>query len=100
MTLNIHLIRTRYPHWGKYSGINQFLKYIHQNTYNIEVRLVSDSDADFPIQNRIVRDRLRNLVQRRGMQWYKLSDLMAEIKAFQRCWSRKVDIIHYLDGEH
>lgn len=100
MTVNIHLIRTRYPHWGKYSGINQFLKYIDRNTYNIEVRPVSDSDADFPIQNRIFRDWLRNLVQRRGMQWYKLSDLMAEIKAFQRCWCRKADIIHYLDGEH
>lgn len=100
MTLNIHLIRTRYPHWGKYSGINQFLKYIDRNVYNIEVHLVSDSDADFPIQNRIVRNWLRNLVQRQGMQWYKLSDLIAEIKAFRQYWCNKADVIHYLDGEH
>jgi glycosyltransferase involved in cell wall biosynthesis len=34
------------------------------------------------------------------MQWYKLSDLAAEVKAFRKCWHSKIDIIHYLDGEH
>lgn len=99
-TMNIHLIRTRYPHWGAYSGINQFLRYIDRHNYHVEVRLVSDSDEDFPIQNGRVRDRLRDAVQKRGMQWYKLSDLTAEIKTFQGCWSKKIDVIHYLDGEH
>ena len=100
MTLNIHLIRTRYPHWGRYSGINQFVKYIDQSKYDIDMQIVSDSDDDFPIQNGMIRDRLRHLVQKRGMQWYKLSDLVAEIKVFRQCWRKRVDIIHYLDGEH
>ena len=100
MPTKIHLIRTHYPHWGAYSGINQFLDYIDQDDYHVDVQLVSDNDEDFPIQNRAVRERLRNAVQKHGMQWYKLSDLAAELKAFQQCWCRKQDILHYLDGEH
>jgi glycosyltransferase involved in cell wall biosynthesis len=34
------------------------------------------------------------------MQWYTLSDLVAEIKAARQCCCRNVDILHYLDGEH
>lgn len=100
MTMHIYIIRTRYPHWGRYSGINQFLRYINRNSYKTEVHLASDSDEDFPIRNRMIRNWLRNLVQKKGMQWYKLSDLVAEVKAFRHCWWKKVDIIHYLDGEH
>jgi glycosyltransferase involved in cell wall biosynthesis len=100
MAINIHLIRTCYRHWGAYSGINQFLKHIDQDNYNVEIRLVSDSDEDFSVQNRAVRDWLRDAVQKHGMQWYKLSDLAAEIEVFLQCLYRKIDIIHYLDGEH
>ena len=34
------------------------------------------------------------------MPWYKLSDLNAEIAALRQCISRRVDIVHFLDGEH
>jgi glycosyltransferase involved in cell wall biosynthesis len=34
------------------------------------------------------------------MQYYKLSDLAAEMRAFRKCWQDKIDIIHYMDGEH
>ncbi|HEX3035186.1 MAG TPA: glycosyltransferase family 4 protein [Thermodesulfobacteriota bacterium] len=96
----IRIIRTHYPHWSKHSGINQLIKYIDQGKYNLDVQIVSDNDGDFPIQNRIVRNGLRRIVQKQGMQWYKLSDLWAEIKTFGKCLRRKVDVIHYLDGEH
>ncbi|HLE24849.1 MAG TPA: glycosyltransferase family 4 protein [Thermodesulfobacteriota bacterium] len=99
MAINIHLIRTHYPHWGQYSGINQFLKYINQNSYHVDLHLSNDNDEDFPIRNRFVQRCLRYFV-RRGMQQYKLSDLTAEIKAFRKCFQNKVDIVHYLDGEH
>lgn len=98
--MHVHVIRTLYPHWGKYSGINQFLRYIDQSKYDLDMRIVLDSDEDFPIRNRVIRGWLRHLVQRGGMQWYKLSDLAAEIKALRQSWRNKVDIIHYLDGEH
>ena len=99
MAINISLIRTHYPHWGQHSGINQFLKYVDHNKYNIDVHVTNDNDDDFPIKNWIVQRCLRYIV-RRGMQQYKLSDFTAEIKALRKCIQNKVDIIHYLDGEH
>src|SRR3972149_3150265 len=99
MAINISLIRTHYPHWGQHSGINQFLKYVDQNNYYIDVHVSKDNDDDFPIRNGFVQRCLRHIV-RRGMQYYKLSDLTADIKAFRKCIQNKVDIIHYLEGEH
>jgi glycosyltransferase involved in cell wall biosynthesis len=98
--MHIHLIHTRYPHWCTHSGINQFLKYIDTTNYKIKVKRIPDNNEDFPIQNRLVRNYLLNIIQKRGMQWYKLSDLTAEMKALHHCYFKKVDIVHYLDGEH
>ena len=100
MSVKILLLRTHYPHWGAFSGINQVLKYIDRNRCAIEECLVSDSDEQFPVKNEWVRYLLRRAVQKRGMQWYKLSDLVAEINVFRRCRSGPVDIVHYFDGEH
>ena len=94
------MIRTRYLHWGTHSGINQYVQYLDPRDFRIDVRLVSDGDEDFPIQNHAIRQRLRRAVQKDGIPWYHLSDLMAELDAFQKCWRRKIDIVHYLDGEH
>ena len=98
--MQIHFIRTRYPHWGNYSGIHQFTKHLDPQAYKTETWLASDSDEDFPIKNKVIRAWLRHKLQERGMQWYKLSDLVAEFKAIQKAFSQQVDIIHYLDGEH
>jgi len=100
MPMNIHLIRTRYPHWGAHSGINQFVKYLDPARFRVRERLASDNDEDFPLRNRVLRARLKSAVQSRGMAWYKLSDLAAELDALRRTWTGRVDLIHYLDGEH
>ena len=98
--MNVHIIRTLYPHWGSHSGINQFLRYLDMDRYHVDVHVASDSDEDFHVKNEWVRGRLRQFTQKRGMGWYKLSDLAAEMKAFRKCWCRKMDVIHCLDGEH
>ena len=98
--MHIEICRTHYPHWGAYSGINQFLKFIDKDRFSIGEQLISDSDEDFPLKSKIVRRYLRDAVQMRGMEWYKLSDLAAEIKVLCRCLRGGVDIVHYLDGEH
>lgn len=98
--LYIHSIRTGYPHWGQYSGIHQFVKYLDLQVYSVNMWVASDSDDDFPIKNKAIRAWLRYEVQKRGMKWYKLSDLIAELEAFQRGRRQPLDIIHYLDGEH
>ena len=78
MSVNILLIRTHYPHWGAFSGIHQFARFIDRDRYKMMMRLVSDSDEDFPVRNDTVRRALRYAVQSRGMGWYKLSDMVAE----------------------
>lgn len=96
----IHLIRTHYPHWGAHSGYHQFARYLDRHRFRITERLASDSDDDFPVRHTGVRRALRSAVQRRGMAWYKLSDLTAEIDAAWRSRAGRADIVHYLDGEH
>ncbi len=98
--MHIEICRTYYPHWGAYSGINQFLKFIDKERFSICEQRVPDNDEDFPLKSKIVRKCLRDCIQMRGMQWYKLSDLMAEIKILGQCLKGRVDIVHYLDGEH
>src|SRR5574338_326167 len=100
MPVHVRVLRTHFPHWGAYSGINQFLNYLDLGKYNVDMHVVSDSDADFPIEHPKIREWVRGIVKKQGMEWYKLSDLAAEIRALRQCCRRKVDILHYLDGEH
>jgi glycosyltransferase involved in cell wall biosynthesis len=97
---HLHVIRTRYPHWGTHSGIHQFLRHLDPGRFRVELHAAADGDDDFPLRHPALRRRLRGLVQRGGMRWYKLSDLRAEASAFARCWSGRADLVHYLDGEH
>jgi glycosyltransferase involved in cell wall biosynthesis len=95
----LHVIRTRYPHWGGHSGIHQFLRHLDPDQFRIDERLAADGDDDFPVRSPAVRRKVRGLIQN-GMPWYKLSDLDAEMRALARCWRGRIDVIHYLDGEH
>jgi glycosyltransferase involved in cell wall biosynthesis len=95
----LHVIRTRYPHWGRHSGIHQFLRHLDPRQFDVEERLAADGDDDFPLRSPAVRRGVRGLIQD-GMPWYKLSDLDAEMRALARCWRGRIDVVHYLDGEH
>ena len=99
-TLRILVVRTRYPHWGRYTGIHQFLRYLPAGRYAVEERVVNDGDEDFPVRADFIRTPLRRLVQRNGMAWYKLSDLAAETAAAAAATAGRLDLLHYLDGEH
>lgn len=98
--MKLFIIRTQYPHWGHYSGINQYVRYMDRNKFTIHLHNSRDSDEDFPIKNKSICNWLRCRIQRRGMQWYKLSDLSAEVKALWYFMSCRADIIHFLDAEH
>jgi|GEM_PF-1577922 len=98
--ISIHVVRTWYPHWGQYSGINQFLKFVDERKYSIQTQLVQENDQDFPIKNRAVRRWLGYWVKRQDMAWYNLSDLTVEMKCLRFYGYKKTDVIHYLDGEH
>jgi len=40
------------------------------------------------------------LMRRGGMPWYKLSDVAAEVRMIRRSLRGRLDLVHYLDGEH
>lgn len=101
MPINVQIIRTGYPHWGSHSGFNRFLTYLDPSKYRVKTRCVSDSDADFPIPNKMFRNAVKLFVHQGKMKWYKLSDLTAEAGLLLRCLrSNPPHMIHYLDGEH
>lgn len=101
MPLNLHIIRTCYPHWGEYSGFHRFVGYLNPGKYRVTLHEVPDSNADFPIRNRILQRAVLKVIQRGKMKWYKLSDLTAELRLLRHSLcSNPPDIIHYLDGEH
>lgn len=96
----IRIVRTWYPHWGQYSGINQFLKFVDPGRYRVTTQLVQENDSDFPLQSRLVREWLRYWVRRKDMAWYNLSDLRGELTTLAACLPRREAVVHYLDGEH
>jgi glycosyltransferase involved in cell wall biosynthesis len=100
MRMRIRFEHTRYPHWGQRSGYVQFVRQLDPQHFCADLHAASDSDADLARWLVPFRPYLRRLVRRGRMPWYKLSDLNAEIDAFKACLVGKVDIVHFLDGEH
>lgn len=98
--MRVHLILTYHPHWGQYSSTPQFIERVNQEKFQIDVRFVPMGDDEFPITNRRVRGFLRRLVRRNGVRVYDLNDLVAELAALRHWLQGRVDILHYLEGEH
>ena len=98
--IRIKFIRTAYGHWGNHSGFHQYVKYLARKKFVCRMHHSSDSDQDFPLSHAGLRRQLRQRVQRRGMKWYKLSDLWAELAVFPGCLLNRTQIVHFLDGEH
>jgi glycosyltransferase involved in cell wall biosynthesis len=97
----ILVVRTKYPHWGRYSGMNQFLRFLDRSRFAPIEHLVPETDVDFPIKSTAIRSWLRHRIQRNGMPWYGLNDLWGELTTFGAYWGiHRPAVIHYLDGEH
>lgn len=98
--MRVHLILTYHPHWGQYSSTPQLIKHMDQCKFQCEVRYVPMGDQDFPIVDRRVRHYVRRQIRKNGVRVYDLNDLMAELSALGRWLQGRVDIVHYLEGEH
>lgn len=98
--IRLRIQATRYPHWGKYSGVGQFARYLDSERYRVTEHLAPDNDSGFPIPWKLLRDRLRDRVQNNGVAWYKLSDFAGEVKIMAGIAVGQADIVHFLDGEH
>ena len=99
MPIRVRAFYTRYPHWGAHSGFHQLCRHLDPALVSVSGRAISDSDEDWPIPSNPLNWGLRRYVTR-GMRWYKLSDLTAEIAAVPAALTHAVDIIHFLDAEH
>jgi glycosyltransferase involved in cell wall biosynthesis len=100
MPVRVRLQHTRYPHIGARSGYAQLGRYLDPARFEVDVHGAADSDADLPFVPGALRRPLRYLLQRRGMRWYKLSDLAAELGALWHGLGGRYDLVHFLDGEH
>jgi glycosyltransferase involved in cell wall biosynthesis len=100
MSARIRFECTRYDHWGARSGYAQFVRWLDPRDFQIVLHASSDSDADLVRWLTPLRPLLRRLVRRGRMPWYKLSDFNAEMNALRSCLARRLDIVHFLDGEH
>jgi glycosyltransferase involved in cell wall biosynthesis len=98
--MRIRFEHTQYPHWGQHSGYAQFVRQLDPQRFCAELHAAPDNDADLARWPVPFQPYLRRLVRRGRTPWYKLSDLKAEIEAFKTCLAGKVDIVHFLDGEH
>jgi glycosyltransferase involved in cell wall biosynthesis len=98
--IRVRAFSTVYPHMGAHSGFRQVLRYLDPSKVTVTSRQVSDSDEDWPLPESPLNARLRRVGERRGMTWYKLSDLAAELRALPACLANTIDIVHFLDGEH
>ena len=98
--IRVRAFYTRFPHWGSYSGFYQVLRHVDSSATLVSSHPVSDSDEDWPLPESVLNVRLRRIGVRRGMAWYKLSDLAAELRVLPACLSNAIDIVHFLDAEH
>jgi glycosyltransferase involved in cell wall biosynthesis len=100
MPIRMRFLHTRYPHWCQRSGFPQVVRYLDNRRFWSVVDGASDSDDDLPVWLLPVKRRLRAMIRRGGMPWYKLSDLMAELRALPGSVGGRYHIVHFLDGEH
>lgn len=98
--VKVTAIRTYYPHWGKYSGIHQFLRYLDQDRYSVTEDVVPMGDEWWPPLPSSISRSVRSRVRRSGSEAYNLNDLVEEMSTYARALLGTVDIVHYIDGEH
>jgi len=102
--LEVQILHTRRPHFGRHSGIQQFAAHLDPARVHVRVRTVADGDGDlacrFPFRQPRMRAALKRLVQWRGQCWYHLSDVAAEASVLRSMLRRRIDVVHFVDGEH
>jgi glycosyltransferase involved in cell wall biosynthesis len=98
--IRVRFEHTRFGHWGEHSGYPCFIAHLDRRCFRAEQHSAADNHDEVAAWLRPLKPLLRQLLKRRQMKWYKLSDLNAELTAAGRCLAGQVDLIHFLDGEH
>jgi hypothetical protein len=97
--MQIHLIKTYYPHWHEHTAFNAFLKYFDPPGFKISMRSVPMGDGRFP-PIPFLKKYCREKIKKQGVPQYRLNDLVAEISVFFTTIIKRADAVHFLDAEH
>ena len=99
--MRVQIVRTSYAHWGRYSGINQFIRHLDPSRFCVQEDLVPEREVEPYGRSSVLRDWIRPRLPKKGMPWYSPFDLEAEMRtAFSYCGLTQLHLLHYLDGEH
>jgi glycosyltransferase involved in cell wall biosynthesis len=98
--MRVRLLQTHYPHWGKYAGYHQFIRYLDEGRVRAKLYRHADGYSTFrwPVGG------LRKLAQRNAgpveRRWYSITDFAAELQSIPSSVFGSSSIVHFLDGEH
>ncbi|MEQ1691361.1 MAG: glycosyltransferase family 4 protein [Gemmatimonas sp.] len=98
--IRVHVIRTRWAHWGAHAGIVRYFDYLDRNAFSLHDTPTPFDDESVASPRRPVHDWARGLLRHNRMPWYTLGDLRVECDAAQRVLRDQVDVVHFLDPEH
>lgn len=95
--MRIHIIRTYFPHWSKYSGYNRFIDYLPP-----DVKISTKAIPMHQIGERknFWHQQLDKKTPCYFPPGYERFDFFAEATAFIRWFIGGLDVVHYIDGEH
>jgi glycosyltransferase involved in cell wall biosynthesis len=100
----VQILYTERGHFGAFTGICQLTKHLDATDLDVRVRSVPEARAGvtgrWPWRSPQLRFLLEGLLHQGGRRWYGLTDLAAEAALFQPWLSGRIDVLHYLDGEH
>lgn len=98
--VRVQYVHTPYKHWGAHSGYPGFVAHLDPLRFRTRMHGAADNHEEIPLCLRPLRPWLQETLKRRPMKWYKVSDLNAELAAFGNCLAGRLDVVHFLDGEH
>ena len=76
--INIELIKTFYPHWGKFTAFNSFLHYFNPKQFKQSMKNVPMGDENVYLPP-FLKNYCRKKIAKKKVQEYKLNDLKAEV---------------------
>jgi glycosyltransferase involved in cell wall biosynthesis len=97
--IKIKFIRTFYPHWGKGSGIHQFIQHLPTERFNIN-EVAVPMRANFFWGRGLNKLFIKFSKKEEIETYYQINDATEEIQTYFQCLMGKYDIVHFLDGEH
>ncbi len=98
--LNVRAVRIHYRHWGRYSGFNQLLRHLDPSRIAVDTQTVPLQPEKPRKLDRFSKDLAESLSGGRCVNWYTSIDLGADLLTSFKAMLKRIDVVHYLDGEH